>query len=321
MPYGGKTGADEPASSHDAGLRPHWSKSCVAPCHSNGRVTMTALPDHAVDYRVALLRNRILGALSGPDLARVAPALERVCMASRELAFDVDVPISHVYFPEDCVISIVGVMTDGSVVETATVGLEGMVGLPVFLGVETTPAQAFCQIPGEALRLDTGTLQREVARGGQLSAILSRYTQAHFTQVAQASACNRVHTMRQRCARWLLQTHDRVTNNEFPLTQRFLSQMLGVRRATVTEAARSLQHAGLIAYVHGRVTIRDRLGLERAACECYAIIQREFERLLEGRNPPSPLAGVRMSERGYSIAGDAVSSHAEQESASIERLH
>jgi CRP-like cAMP-binding protein len=281
-----------------------------------------APPESTRVESIHVTRNRILRSLPESELARLAPALERVCMASRELAFDVDVPISHVYFPEDCVISIVGVMTDGSAVETATVGWEGMVGLPVFLGVESTPAQAFCQIPGEALRLDTGTLQREVARGGELSATLSRYTQAHFTQVAQASACNRVHTMRQRCARWLLQTHDRVTSDEFPLTQRFLSQMLGVRRATVTEAAQSLQHAGLIAYIHGRITIRDRRGLERAACECYTIIQREFERLLEGRNPPSPLAGVRTSERGHSIAGDAVSpSSDDQKSASIDTLH
>jgi Crp-like helix-turn-helix domain len=144
-------------------------------------------------------------------------------------------------------------------------------------------------------------------RGGELRAILNRYTQAHITLVAQASACNRVHTMRQRCARWLLQTHDRVRRDEFPLTQRFLSQMLGVRRATVTEAARSLQHAGLITYVHGRITVRDRRGLERASCECYTIIRREFERLLEGRTSPSPLDGVRLSARGLSVAGDGAS--------------
>ena len=298
-----------------------WSKSCVGARHPTECLNVIVVPDRVVVERVHLAHNRILGALPESELARLAPALERVRMASRELAFDVDVPISHVYFPEDCVISVVGVMTDGSAVETATVGLEGMVGLPVFLGVESTPAQAFCQIPGEALRLDTGTFQREVARGGELSATLSRYTQAHFTQVAQASACSRVHTMRQRCARWLLQTHDRVVGDEFPLTQRFLSQMLGVRRATVTEAARSLQHADLIAYIHGRVTIRDRRGLERAACECYTIIRREFERLLEGRNPPSPLAGVRISERGHSITGDAVSTSAiEQNVASSDTL-
>ncbi|MFN2565650.1 MAG: Crp/Fnr family transcriptional regulator [Gemmatimonadaceae bacterium] len=256
---------------------------------------------------VGQLRNRILRALPEEEYARLAPALERVCMESRQLAFDVDRPIDYVYFPEDCVVSIVGVTAEGSAVETASVGREGMVGLPVFLGVESTPAQAFCQIPGEALRLDTGTLQREAARDGQLRRILNRYTQALFTAVAQASACNRLHTMRQRCARWLLQTQDRVGKDEFPLTQRFLSQMLGVRRATVTEAARSLQHAGLITYVHGRITVRDRPGLERVSCECYAIIRRELERLLEGRTTPSPLDGLRVSVAGLSTAGDGAS--------------
>jgi CRP-like cAMP-binding protein len=238
-------------------------------------------------------RNRLLRALPEQELARIAPALESVAVQRRQIAFDVDRPIEHVYFPENAVFSIVGVMSDGRAVETAAVGWEGMVGLPVFLGTDRTPAQAFCQIPGDALRLGTGTFQREVARGGELRSILNRYTQAHFTQVAQASACNRLHTMRERCARWLLQTHDRVGRDEFPLTQRFLSQMLGVRRATVTEAARSLQQAGFLNYVHGRVTVRDRHGLESIACECYAIVRREFDRLLEGRISPSPLDDVR----------------------------
>jgi CRP-like cAMP-binding protein len=273
---------------------------------TRGVCHVMALPSRALVQPTTQLRNHILSTLPEAELAQLAAALDRVCMASRELAFDVDAPISHVYFPETCVISIVCVATDGSAVETASVGWEGMVGLPVFLGAESTPAQAFCQIPGEALRLDTGTLQRTVASGGELRSILGRYTQAHFTQVAQASACNRIHTMRQRCARWLLQTHDRVASDEFPLTQRFLSQMLGVRRATVTEAARALQQAGVITYVHGRVTVRDRRGLERASCECYSIIRREFERLLEGRARPSPLAGVRVSSRGQSLAGDGV---------------
>jgi len=250
-------------------------------------------------------RNRLLRALPQEELARIAPALEPVSVHQRQIVFDVDLPIAYVYFPENAVFSIVGVMSDGSAVETAAVGWEGMVGLPVFLGTDRTPAQAFCQIPGDALRLDTGTLQTEVARGGELRSILNRYTQAHFTQVAQASACNRLHTMRQRCARWLLQTHDRVGRDEFPLTQRFLSQMLGVRRATVTEAARSLQQAGFINYVHGRATVRDRRGLEGISCECYAIVRREFERLLEGRVSPSPLDGVRASGSGSSSAHGA----------------
>ena len=247
-------------------------------------------------------RNRLLRALPQQELARLAPALEPVSVQQKQIAFDVDRPIERVYFPEDAVFSIVGVMSDGSAIETAAVGWEGMVGLPVFLGTDRTPAQAFCQIPGDALRLDTRTLQCEVASSAELRSVLNRYTQAHFTQVAVASACNRLHTMRQRCARWLLQTHDRVGREEFPLTQRFLSQMLGVRRATVTEAARSLQQAGFINYVHGRVTIRDRRGLESISCECYAIVRREFDRLLEARHSPSPLDGVRVSGAGGSGA-------------------
>ena len=267
-----------------------------------------AVPHRVSPHPTPPSRNRILSALPEDEYARLAPAFERVCMASRELAFDVDRPIEHVYFPEDAVFSIVAVMTDGSAVETATVGFEGMVGLPIFLGTVSTPAQAFCQVPGVALRLDAGALQREVARGGVLRTILNWYTQAHLTQVAQASACNRLHTMRQRCARWLLQLHDRVARDEFPVTQRFLSQMLGVRRATVTEAAQSLQQAGLITYVHGRVTVSDRRGLESVSCECYAIVRGEFERLLEGRAAPGPLDGVRVSAAGLSIAGEAVES-------------
>jgi len=268
-------------------------------------------------------RNRLLRTLPEAELSRLTPAFERVCLASRQLAFDVDRPIESVYFPEDAVFSVLGVMTDGSAVETASVGWEGMVGLPVFLGAESAPAQAFCQIPGVALRLDAGTLQGEAARGGALRSILDRYTQAYITQVAQSSACNRVHTMRQRCARWLLDMHDRVRRREeFPLTQRFLSQMLGVRRATVTEAARSLQHAGLIAYVHGRVTVCDRHGLEAVACECYAIVRREFARLLEGRASASPLAGVQVSVRGLSTAGDgAPPATEERATAHIRQLH
>jgi CRP-like cAMP-binding protein len=196
------------------------------------------------------------------------------------------------------------VLSDGSAIEAATVGCEGMVGLPVFLGADSSPNQAFCQVPGDALRLDTGTLQREAARGGALRQMLGRYTQAYIAQVSQASACNRLHIMRQRCARWLLQLHDRVGREEFPVTQRFLSQMLGVRRATVTAAAGALQELGLIAYVHGRVSVRSRIGLEGAACECYSIIRRQHDRLLDGVVTRTPLDGVRVSERGRSVVGD-----------------
>jgi CRP-like cAMP-binding protein len=250
----------------------------------------------------AHVRNCILAALPRAEYRRCAPSLERVPLELRQLLFDVDEPIAHVYFCESAVVSVVSIMSDGTAVETATVGNEGMVGLPVFHGVDRTAAQAFCQIPGEALRMTTSAFQAELRHQGALGMLLGRYAEAMFTQVAQSSACNRVHPMRERCARWLLTTHDRVGGDEFPLTHRFLAQMLGVRRATVTEAAGSLQEAGLIEYRMGRVLVLDRLGLETASCECYAIIRRAFGHLLAAHVPPNPLAGVPTSKGDKSLA-------------------
>jgi hypothetical protein len=197
---------------------------------------------------------------------------------------------------------VVGMMADGTVVETATVGCEGMLGLPLFHGTDRTSLQAFCQIPGEAFRMDAERFKSELAQNGTLTTMLHRYSQALLTMIAQSSACNRVHTMEQRLARWLLHSHDRVGRDTFPLTHQFLSQMLGVRRATVTEAAGRLQKASLIEYTMGKITLLDRPGLEGAACECYAIIRREFDRLLEGMERPSPLRGVATSKDGKSTA-------------------
>jgi CRP-like cAMP-binding protein len=247
-------------------------------------------------------RNWILAALPSAQYKRVALHLERVPLELRQLLFEHDEPIEHVYFCESAVVSIVSLMGDGTAVETATVGNEGMVGLPVFHGVYRTAAQAFCQIPGDALRMTTAAFRAELGRHGALGTLLGRYAEAMFIQVAQSSACNRVHPMRERCARWLLTTHDRVGGDEFPLTHRFLAQMLGVRRATVTQAAGSLQQAGLIEYRMGALRILDRRGLEAASCECYAIIRRAFGHLLAGHVSPSPLAGVSTSKGGKSLA-------------------
>jgi CRP-like cAMP-binding protein len=263
-------------------------------------------------------RNRILAALPEIDLARLAPSLERIALESRAVLFDPDRPIEHVYFPEDCVASLVGIMADGSAVETATVGREGMVGLPVFLGDGRTSAQAFCQVPGEALRMEAGRFRQELERGGPLPTLLNRYTQALIAQVGQSSACNRLHPLRPRCARWLLQTHDRVGRDEFAFTHQFLSQMLGVRRSTVTELAGEFEREGLIQNHYGRIVIRNRGGLERATCECYWIIRRESERLLEGRESPSPLRGVRVSEGGKSVVGDGAARTGEDGDGSAE---
>ena len=241
------------------------------------------------------MRNRLLGALRGDDLARLTHSLERVALEPRAVLFDPDRPIEYVYFPEDSVASIVGIMADGAAVETATVGREGMVGLPVVLGDGRTSAQAFCQVPGDALRMDARRFRRELERASTLQSLLNRYTQALLSQIGQSSACNRLHPLRQRCARWLLQTHDRVGRDEFAFTHQFLSQMLGVRRATVTELAGDLERERLIQNKYGRIVILDRSGLERTTCECYWIIRREYERLLEGREAPSPLREVRVS--------------------------
>jgi CRP-like cAMP-binding protein len=256
-------------------------------------------------------RNRLLASLPADELAELAHDLERVHLELRQVLFDVDRPIEHVYFPEAAVVSVLSVMADGTAVETATVGHEGMVGLPVFLGTDQMSAQAFCQISGPALRMPSDAFRRAAERSRALTRAMQRYTQALFGFVAQNSACNRLHTMPERCARWLLHTHDRVGGDEghhdFPLTHQFLSQMLGVRRATVTEVMGAMQSAGTITYGMGRVAVCDRDALERAACECYAVIVREFDRLLDGaptHDVGDPLGDVRTSEGGRTVVGD-----------------
>jgi CRP-like cAMP-binding protein len=274
---------------------------------------MTAPPTHsdaaAVRTTANGTRNRILASLPPAEFARLAPHLERVELDVRQVVFDVDRPITHVYFPEAAVVSVLGVMADGTAVETATIGREGMAGLPVFLGTDQMSAQGFCQVPGPALRATSDAFRAVIGESPALTRSLHRYTQALFTLVAQNSACNRLHTMPERCARWLLHTHDRVERDEFPLTHQFLSQMLGVRRATVTEAMGELQERKTVDYHMGRVHVRDRGALERAACECYTIIVREFDRLLGGpdggpRRVPSALQGVTTQQEGRSVVGD-----------------
>lgn len=227
-------------------------------------------------------RNRILALLPAEEMEGLRPALERVRLETRQVVIDVGAPIEHVYFPETAVVSIVSIMPDGSAVETATVGYEGMVGVPVFLGAGSMAGQAFAQVPGEAYRMSAGDLRAEVRRGGVLPDVLGRYTQALFTHVAQSSVCNRLHPVEQRCARWLLQTHDRVAADEFLLTQEFLATMLGVRRVTVSEVAHRFGEQGLISYTRGRITIVDRPGLERASCSCYRHLNEQVAALYDG---------------------------------------
>lgn len=250
-----------------------------------------------------MFRNRILNALPAEEQERLATRLTHVDLHIRKVLIDPNQVIEHVWFLEDGVVSVLGVMEDGSAVETATIGHEGMVGLPVFLGASSMAAQAFAQVSGHAYRLPAADLREEVRRGGALAGLLGRYTQALFTLLSQSSACNRIHSAEQRCARWLLLTHDRVGSDTFDLTHLFLSQMLGVRRATVTEIAGTLQERGLIDYSRGRITVTDRAGLEAASCVCYRVIAAEFDRLLEDGHMSSPLDDIPVSEDGESILG------------------
>ena len=224
-------------------------------------------------------QNRLLSALPEEELERLRPHLEVVRTEQRETVYEAGTPIEHVYFPTTGVFSLVTQMRDGSVIEVGTVGNEGMLGLPLFLGGASVPLSTFCQVAGEALRLEADIFRRAVGSESRLHALLGRYAQAVFIFTAQTAACNATHPIRQRCARWMLLTHDRVGTDEFPLTHEFLAQMLGVRRASVTEVAGSLQKQGLISYRRGRIAVLDRAGLEAASCECYGVIQREFESL------------------------------------------
>lgn len=193
-------------------------------------------------------------------------------------------PIDFVYFPLEGVFSLLTLSSEGDLVEVATVGNEGMVGLPVFLGVKQIPGIAMCQVRGNALRMRAEDLQTKVSRDSSLYDMLHRYTQALFNFISQSALCNQLHSIEQRCCRWLLLTRDRVETDEFGLTHEFLSQMLGVRRAGVSEVAARLQNAGLISYRYGKITIVDRVGLEATSCECYKLIKAEFDRLIGGNH-------------------------------------
>lgn len=250
------------------------------------------------------LRNRILASLPDEQRLRIGACADQVQLKGKTLLFDLDQPITSVYFPIEGVVSLVSILSDGSAVESATVGNEGMVGLPVFLGARSMSAQAFVQVPGFGYRLATADFLAELERGPELRIALNRYTQAVITLLAQNSACNRRHSIQARCARWLLLTHDRISGDSFELTQKALSLMLGVRRATVTVAAGLLQQAGLIEYDRGVITVVDRAGLEAAACECYAIVRNEFARLQGDAAIADPLADVTVSRGGITTVDE-----------------
>ena len=225
--------------------------------------------------------NRLLAGLSPQEYARLEPHLTRVQLTEKQALALPNEPIETIYFPIAAVTSVLALSAEGAQIEVATVGNEGLIGLPVFLGAETSPAFAFAQVAGTADGMSTDVFRREAAFPGPFREVIQLYTQAFLVQVSQSTVCNQFHSTQQRLARWLLSVQDRVGRTEFPLTQRFIAQMLGVRRETVSEVAAALQSLGLITYRRGRVTVRDRPALELAACTCYRIVRDEFDRLLD----------------------------------------
>jgi CRP-like cAMP-binding protein len=225
-------------------------------------------------------RNSLLRALPDDEYARLFSSLEPVRLDVRQVLYEPEEPIDHVYFPETGVVSLLALDDSAGAVEVGTIGNEGMTGLAVFHGLESTPQQCFAQVAGDAVRLPAAVFSREVAQLPHFRARVHRYAHCFFNDVAQSVACNQLHSIQQRCARWLLMTHDRVSGNEFLLTQQFLSFMLGTRRASVSVAAKSLQRRGLITYSRGKVRVLDRDGLEAASCACYRITRAAYDDLL-----------------------------------------
>jgi CRP-like cAMP-binding protein len=226
--------------------------------------------------------NRLLDSLSPGEQADLAPHFEQVRLELKELLFEPGKRIDYVYFPLTAVASLLNLVEDTAGVEIATIGNEGLVGLSVSWGINTFNPREYvqCQVPGDALVMDAETFAAKVSEGRELTWLVHRYTQAFVTQIGQQVACNGLHSIEERCARWMLLTHDRVGSDEFPLTQEFLAQMLGVRRPSVTLVAGILQQAGFIRFRRGRITITDRRGLEGASCGCYAVLREVFDRLV-----------------------------------------
>jgi CRP-like cAMP-binding protein len=230
-------------------------------------------------------QNHLLAALPESDFARVAQSLELVELKLGEVLYEPGAQLRYVYFPTTSIVSLLYVMEDGASAEIAIVGNEGILGISLFMGGETTPSRAVVQSAGFGFRLKAQLLKNEFARFGPFLHLLLRYTQALITQMAQTAVCNRHHSVDQQLCRWLLLSLDRLDSSELTMTQELIANMLGVRREGVTEAARKLQATGLISYRRGRITVIDRPRLEARACECYQVVKTEFDRLLPYATP------------------------------------
>ena len=225
-------------------------------------------------------RNRLLELLPEETRERIRARMRHVRLEHGKVLFEPGEPVTHATFPLSGVVSVVVELEKGGVVEVGTVGNEGMAGLTIFLGSEMTRRKAFMQVEGEGLMLPADALREETANGGPLDDILRRYALGYLHQVGQTAACNRAHDVEQRLCRWILMCHDKISSNTLDLTQQFLAEMLGVRRASVTVAASRLQKAGLIRYRRGQIEVLDRARLESTACECYRSVRTSYEKLL-----------------------------------------
>ena len=224
--------------------------------------------------------NWILDTLPAEDFGRLSPSFETATLSLGEVIYEPRVQIRHVYFPQTCHVSLLYTMIDGATAEMGLVGNEGIVGIALFMGGQTTPNRAVVQGGGGALKMRAEAMLDEFARGGEFQHRLLRYTQALMTQISQTAVCNRLHSVDQRLCRWLLMTRDRTTSDALQMTHEFISNMLGVRREGVTHAAHRLQKLGLISYLRGHIKILSREGLEAAVCECYQVVKNEHSRLL-----------------------------------------
>jgi len=225
-------------------------------------------------------QNHLLAALPPAEYEPLVAHLELVPLLLGQMLYEPDVQLQHAYFPTSSIVSLHYVMESGASAETAGVGNEGVVGISLFMGGNTTPSSAVVHTAGYAFRLERRRLKQAFDQGGLLQRVLLRYTQALMTQMAQTAVCNRHHSLEQQLCRWLLLTIDRLPSNELIMTQELVATMLGVRREGITEAAGNLQRAGLISYRRGHIAVLDRKGLEKHACECYAVVKKELDRLL-----------------------------------------
>src|SRR5450830_1831079 len=249
----------------------------------NKGTRMNALKHLTSDQAASPRQNHLLMTLPDANYMRLLPHLELVTLKLGDVLYESGGLLRHVYFPTTSIVSLLYVMEDGASAEIAVVGNEGILGISLFMGGETTPSRAVVQSAGHGYRMKAEFLKVEFSRADAMMHLLLRYTQALITQMAQTAVCNRHHSIEQQLCRWLLLSLDRLSSNELVMTQELIANMLGVRREGVTEGALKLQRAGLISYARGHITVINRVGLESRTCECYAVVKKEYARLLPAK--------------------------------------